>query len=143
MLFRSHTHPHNTNIILEPPGYHHGSSKNSDVFMLDMTESYPNPDEQSSSMASFTEEEACSQNQLYGHKICVTTKNTCAPELSTNDDPSSDSSIFSWPNRERSAASPYLYPFLWRVFSFLEWLVFKVVAPCLRHRREPHNPIHL
>lgn len=139
----NHNHPRNTNISLEPPSHHHRSSNNSDLVMLDMIESYPNPDEQFSSLTSFAEEEASSQYQFHGNKICVTSKNTCALGLPVNDDLSSDSSTFSWLNCERPATNSYLYPLLGRVFSFLEWLVFKVVVPCFRHRREPHNPIHL
>ncbi|KAG9064648.1 hypothetical protein KI688_002906 [Linnemannia hyalina] len=139
--FHSHNYPHDTNINPEPTSQHHRSN-NSDVFMLDMIESYPDPNEQFSSMTSFTEEDASSQYQLHSNKICVT-KNTCPPDLSTNDDPSSDSSTFSWLNCEWLTTDPYHYPFLRRVFSFLEWLVLKIVAPCLRHRRENHNPIHL
>ncbi|KAF9134453.1 hypothetical protein BGX30_011929 [Mortierella sp. GBA39] len=139
--FHSHNYHNDTNINPEPPSHHHRSSNNSDVFVLDMIESYPDPDERFSSMTSFTEDEASSQYQLHGNKICVT-KNTCAPDLSANDDPSSDSSTFPWLDCEW-LTTPYHYPFLQRVFSFLEWLVLKVVAPCIRHRREPHNPIHL
>ncbi|KAF9283029.1 hypothetical protein BGZ88_010690 [Linnemannia elongata] len=135
--------PHNINVDLEPPSHHHHSTDSSDVFVLDMIASYPDPDEQFSSITSFTQAEAYSQYQCHGNKICVTTKNICTPDLSTNDDPSSDSWTFSWLNDERPTTDPYLSPFLRRVYSFLEWLVFKVVAPCLHQRREPHNPIHL
>ncbi|KAK3837676.1 MAG: hypothetical protein JOS17DRAFT_731588 [Linnemannia elongata] len=136
----NHNHPRNTNISLELPSHDHRSNNNSHLFMLDMTESYPDPDEQFSSMTSFTEEEASSPYQ-HGNKTCVATKSTCVPDLSVNANPASDT--FSWLNCEWPTSDPYPYSFLGRVFSILEWLVFKVVAPCLRHRREPHNPIYL